>query len=117
MSPYLDWLYAVTQRGFYEVNDVRGIMIALVGVFVMTNIRRFPVILLGCLAADLFVRIMGPVIVNKSPLVLPPIVEASFWQGLLSLLLGYAVVVLALYLIKSLLLRLFNRGGGHAYGH
>jgi hypothetical protein len=116
-APYLDWIYALLRSGFYEVNDVRGILIAAIGAYVMTNYRRVPVIVLGCVAADLAVRILGPVVVNKSAIQLPAIVELGFWQSVLALILGYFVVVTVLYVVKTLLLRLFDGGGRHAHGH
>jgi hypothetical protein len=115
--PYLDWIYGLMRSGFYEINDVRGILIALVGAFMMTEFRRLPVIVLGCVAADLLVRVLGPVIVNKRALELPAIVEVGFWQSVLALVLGYLVVVAVLYVVKAFFLRLFDGGRGHAHGH
>jgi hypothetical protein len=116
-SPFVDWLYALVRSGFYEINDVRGILIAAVGAYMLTSYKRLPVIVLGCVAADLVVRILGPVVVNKRSLELPAIVEPGFWQSVLALILGYLVVVTALYVVKVFLLRLFDGGGRHAHGH
>lgn len=117
INPILDWLYQLARSGFYEVNDVRGILIAAVGVYVMHNYRRVGVIVLGCVVADLVVRVLGPVIVNKAAIRLPAIVETGFWQSILSLMFGYLILVTALYLVKLLFLRLFDGGGRHAHGH
>lgn len=116
-GPYLNWLYAMLRIGFYEVNDVRGILIAAIGAYVMASWRSFPMVLLGCATADMAVRFLGPVLVDKRPVELPAIVEIQFWQSLLALLLGYLVILTALYLVKLLLLRLFDGRGRHAHGH
>lgn len=117
IGPYFDWLYAMLRIGFYEVNDVRGILIAAIGAYVMTGFRKLPLIVLGCAAADLVVRVLGPVIVNKRPIELPAIVESHFWQSLVALLLGYLVIVTVLYVVKVFLLRLFDGGHRHAHDH
>lgn len=117
IGPYVDWLYALMRSGFYEVNDVRGILIAAIGAYVLTSARRLPLVVLGCVAADLVVRVLGPVIVNKRAIELPAIVELGFWHSVLALILGYLVVVTVLYIVKVFLLRLFDGGRGHAHGH
>jgi hypothetical protein len=116
-GPYWDWFYSMLRIGFYEVNNVRGLMIAAVGAYVMANWRKLPLIVLGCGAADLVVRVLGPVVVNNRPVELPAIVEPYFWQSLFALLLGYLVIVTALYLVKLLLLRLFDGRQSHAHEH
>lgn len=113
IGPYVDWIYALARSGFYEINDVRGILIAATGAYLMTGLRRLPVIVMWCIVADLLIRVLGPVIVNKRSLELPAIVELGFWQSLLALALGYLLVVTVLYVVKTVLLRLFDGGGGH----
>jgi hypothetical protein len=115
--PYWNAFYDMIRAGFYEVNDVRGILIAAVGAYVMHEYRRIPFIVLGCVIADMVVRVLGPVIVNKSAIRLPPLVETGFWWQVLAIAFGYFVIVSALYLVKQLFQRLFGGGGAHAHGH
>jgi hypothetical protein len=118
LNPILNDIYQLIRTGFYEVNDVRGILIAAVGAYVLTSYLRVPVIVLGCLVADVAVRVLGPVIVNKESIRLPPLVETTFWTQMLALALGYLIIVSALYLVKRLFQRLTDGGhGAHAHGH
>lgn len=101
VNEILGWLRA----GFYEVNHVQGLIIALVAALLLPDIRRIPVFVLGAtivhIAADIFI----PVIADNAALRLPPIVEVAFWEQVLVLLLGYFIVISVLAVIKRLVLK------------
>jgi hypothetical protein len=116
VTPIWNEIYSIFRTGFYEVNDVRGLIIGLIGAYVLTNYSRVLFVVLGCVVAHVAVDVLGPVIVNKAAFHLPPLVELNYWRGLLSLAAGYLIVVTVFYAVK----RLFQgmTSGGHAtYGH
>ncbi|HAH11772.1 MAG TPA: hypothetical protein DCL54_04615 [Alphaproteobacteria bacterium] len=115
IQQYLDQLWALIQSGFYQVNDVRGIVIGAVGAYVMANYRRVLFVALGCTIAHVIVEVIGPVVVNRAQFKLPPLVEPEYWMRLVAITLGYVVIVSAFYLVKMLFNRLTGGGGGHGH--
>lgn len=110
--PFLNEIYEIIRAGFYKVNDIRGILIAAAGAYLLHAYPRVWVIVIGCVLAHAIVDVLGPVIVNRAAFRLPPLVEVAYWRELLSLAAGYFILVSVFYLVKRLFARLTG-GGGH----
>jgi hypothetical protein len=104
----LDAVTEYFRSGFYNVNGVKGLLIALLAAYYLTEWRRIFVVALGGVAAHVVLDVMIPVIVVSAPFALPPIVEVSYWQTLLKLYAGYLIVISVFFLVKRLL-----QGGRH----
>lgn len=104
---FIDAVFDYLRAGFYEVNHVQGLIIALVAVLLLPSIKRIPVFVLGATVVHLVVDVLAPVMAGNrnAQLRLPPIVEVSFWEQVLVLLLGYFIVISVLAVIKRLVLK------------
>jgi hypothetical protein len=104
----LDAVLEYFRSGFYSVNGVKGLLIAILGAYYLHEWRRVFVIALGAVALHVVLDVLIPIIVRSGPFALPPIVEPSYWQMLLKLYAGYLIVISVFFLVKRLL-----RGGRH----
>ena len=104
----LDAVMEYFRSGFYSVNGVKGLLIAILAAYYLHEWRRIFIVALGAVAAHVVLDVMIPVIVASAPFALPPIVEPSYWQMLLKLYAGYLIVISVFFLVKRLL-----QGGRH----
>ena len=93
------------QAGFDQINEVQGVIIALIAALIMPDWRRLPVFTLGAAVVHVLVDLLLPVITGGAALLFPDILELSFWRYVLALLAGYLVALSALMLVRKLLLR------------
>ncbi len=105
---YLSDIWDFFRTGFYQINALLGILIALYATYQMGRWQQIWVIALGATIAHIIATILIPVIDHDAALALPPLVELSFWRDTLALYLGYIVVVSVLFFLKIKVLR----GGG-----
>jgi len=97
---------AYGQDGFNSVNNkVLGLIIAVAAAFMMTSWGRILVFSLGAVIVHIVVEALLPVVQGAGSFQLPPLMESSFWQGALTLLIGYFIVITVFYILKSLFLR------------
>lgn len=94
-----------TRTGFDEVNAVQGLLIAAVATLLMPSWKRLIVFTIGAVIAHVLVDTLLPVLQNDADLLLPPVLEGSFWRYVFILFVGYLVVITILGVIKKLLLR------------
>ena len=113
----LDAVTEYFRSGFYSVNGLKGlliarrdplalrglVLIALAAAYYLSEWRRVFVVALGAVAAHVLLDVLIPVILTSAPFVLPPLVEVSYWQGLLRLYAGFLIVISVFFLIKRLL--------------
>jgi hypothetical protein len=95
------------RSGFYSVNGLKGLLIAILAAYYLIEWRRIFIVALGAVAAHVVLDVLIPVIVWSGPFALPPIVEPSYWQMLLKLYAGYLIVISVFFLVKRLM-----QGGG-----
>ncbi|NWG45457.1 MAG: hypothetical protein HXY25_02780 [Alphaproteobacteria bacterium] len=91
---------ALLQAGFHQVNAVQGLVIALVAAILLKSFARLPAITIGATVVHILADMLIPVIAYGSALKLPPLVEGVFWRYVLTLLIGYFVIILFLFVIK-----------------
>ena len=106
---FFQQLWALAQEGFSGVNQVMGILIALVAVLTMHNWRDLARTAAGAAVMHVIIGAILPLL-NGNAFELPNVVSVTFWMTLLALFLGYAIVIALFFLVKSLFT-------GHGRGH
>ncbi len=111
IGAFLAGLFNLAQGGFDGVNQVTGLLIAIIAALLMPAWSRLWATALGAALVHEAVRVIRPVL-DGGAFVLPDLLSLTFWMGLLALFLGYAIVIAVFFLIKSLV-----TGGGRRARH
>lgn len=112
MQAYLDQAVQVLREGFTQINDPKGLLIALAAtVFIRTWGQWIPAALISTI---LYVAIehFAPMLAGRSEFVLPPLLEAGFWTRTGILLVGFLLVIAVFFFVKRILMNAFGGGGG-----
>lgn len=104
----LNIVLGIVQAGFYRVNGVQGLLVAVAFAYLMPRWGRLLVTALGAVVAMVILEVMVPVLARSAAFHLPPLVEVEYWKYLGSLYAGFLIVISVFFLVKTLLLR-----GGH----
>jgi hypothetical protein len=113
IGAFLSGLLGLAQGGFDGVNQVMGLLIAIIAAFLMPAWSRLWATALGAAFVHILIGVLRPVLDGGS-LVLPPLLTLSFWMTVLALFLGYAIVIAVFFFVKSL----FTGGHGRrAHAH
>lgn len=101
----IDQAVQYLRDGFANINQPKGLLIALVATIFMGSWRQWiPLALVGVIV-HVAIDAIIPVLADGAQFALPPIMEESFWTYALVLFLGYLIVIAVFFLIKSLLFR------------
>jgi hypothetical protein len=101
------------QTGFYKVNAIQGLLIAIVAAYLLPAWKQLFVYALGAVLAHVIFDVMIPVLGRNAAFKLPPLVDIEYWRYLLALYIGFLIIIPVFYLIKTLVLRGGHGGGGH----
>ena len=104
---FLGGVFGLAQGGFDGVNQVMGLLIAIIAALLMPAWSRLWATALGAALVHVAIGVIRPVL-DGAAFVLPDLLSLPFWMSLLALFLGYAIVIAVFFLIKSLV-----TGGGH----
>ncbi|MFP4520303.1 MAG: hypothetical protein ACLFQ5_12710 [Oceanicaulis sp.] len=96
---------AFFQAGFDQINEVQGVIIALVAALILPDWRKLPAFTLGAAIVHVLVDTLMPVVSGGAPLLFPDILSGSFWRYAAALLAGYLVAIAALMLVRKLLVK------------
>lgn len=109
---FVDLALQYLRDGFANINNPRGLLIALVAVIFMGSWRQWVPLALVAVIIHIVLEQLAPVLSGGGGQVtLPPdLMQETFWTRAGVLFLGYLVVTGVFFLIKSLLFR----GGAHA---
>ena len=99
------------QTGFYKVNALQGLLIAIVAAYMLPKWSRLFVIALGATLMHVVFDVMLPVLARNAAFRLPPLVDVEYWRYVLALYIGFLIIIPVFYLVKLLVLR--GGGGGH----
>lgn len=102
--------FDLAQGGFDGVNQIVGLLIAIVAALIMPSWRRLFPTALGATLVHVLVGVIRPVL-DGGAFALPPLLSLAFWMTVLALFIGYAIVIAVFFLIRSLFL------GGHSHAH
>ena len=100
---------AYMETGFYRINAVQGLLIAMVAAYLMPTWGRVFVMALGAMIAHLVLDVMLPVLANNAAFRLPPLMDSEYWRYALALYVGYLLVITVFFVIKRMMV-----GGHHA---
>lgn len=102
---FVDQAVGYLRDGFANINQPKGLLIALVLTIFMGAWRQWvPLALVGVLV-HIAIDLLIPVVSDGATFALPPLMEEGFWAQAGVLFLGYLVVIGVFFLIKSLLFR------------
>ena len=107
IGAFLTGVFGLAQGGFDGVNQVMGLLIAIIAALLMPVWSRLWASALGAALVHVAIGVIRPVLDGGS-FVLPDLLTLGFWMGVLALFLGYAIVIAVFFFIKSLIV-----GGGH----
>lgn len=109
IGAFLTGLFGLAQGGFDGVNQVVGLLIAVIAALIMPAWNRIWAMAFGAAIVDRIIATLRPVL-DGGELTLPPLLTLTFWMTVLGLFLGYAIVIAVFFFIKSLFT-------GSAHGH
>lgn len=104
ITPYLQGAYEFLYTGYGQVNEIQGLVIALVAVVVMKEWKRIWFVAFGALMVHLIVDTLRPVLDGKD-LKLPNLVAAEFWISAAGLYLGFLIVTAVFFFVKKHVLK------------
>lgn len=109
---YVDQAVAWLRDGFANINNPKGLLIALAAVLFMGSWKQLIPIGLVATIIHIIIERLAPVLAGDGGQVtLPPdLMQESFWTRALVLFLGYMIIIGVFFLIKSM----FFRGGAKA---
>ena len=108
---FFQQLWELAQAGFTGVNQVLGLIIALVGALLMHGWRDLWRSAAGAAVIHVIIGAILPML-DGGAFTLPNVVSITFWMTLLALFLGFSIVIALFFLVKSLFM-----GRGRAASH
>jgi hypothetical protein len=93
------------QTGFHRINALQGLLIAIGAAYFLHKWTSVFVMAVGAVLVHVILDVMIPVLGNAAAFRLPPLVEAEYWRYLLTLYVGYLLVITVFYVIKRVLLQ------------
>ncbi len=101
---FFEGVLELARGGFDTVNQIMGLVIALIAAILMKGWNRLVAIAAGATLVHLLIQTLMPLI-NGGSLSLPDVLSLTFWQTFVALLLGYLVVIAIFFAIKRYVLR------------
>jgi len=113
----LNGIFALASGGFDSVNQVTGLVIALIAALMMGGWSGLASTAFGAVIVDRLIMMLRPALDGGS-IALPDIMTLSFWMTVLALFLGYAIVIAVFFFIKTILTgSAFRRHHRHGHAH
>ena len=108
---YVDQAVAYLREGFANINNPKGLLIALAAVLFMGGWKQWLPLSLLAVVIHIAIERLAPVLSGgNGEVTLPPLMEEAFWTQVLVLFLGYLIIIGVFYFLKSLL---FRRSAAH----
>ena len=101
IDAFLGGVFGLAQGGFDGVNQVTGLLIAIIAALLMTAWSRLWATALGAALVHVAIGVLRPVL-DGGAFVLPNLLTLGFWMSVLALVLGYAIVIAVFVRVKSL---------------
>ena len=105
VQSWIDWIWQYFQTGFHDVNQILGLLIAIVAAYFLSKYSRIFVIALGALVFYIIAEVMIPVVANHAEFKLPNMVEEGYWQRMIAIYAGFILIITVFYVAKRFLLR------------
>ena len=114
IGAFLTTLFSLAQGGFDTINQVTGLIIAVIAAFMMPAWSRLWATSLGAAFVFILIGLLRPLL-DGGAFVMPELLTLGFWMQVLALFLGFAVIIAVMFFIKSLFV---GRGHGrHRHAH
>jgi hypothetical protein len=102
----VDQAVSYLREGFANINNPKGLLIALAAVIFMGSWKQWLPIALVATIIHIAIERLAPVLAGgNGEVTLPPLMEEGFWTQVLVLFLGYLIITGVFFLIKSMLFR------------
>jgi hypothetical protein len=101
------------QTGFYKVNAVQGLLIAIGAAYLLPAWSRLFVVALGATLVHVVFDVMIPVLGRNAAFRLPPLVDVEYWRYLLSIYIGFLIIISVFFIVKRMFFRAGAGGGSH----
>jgi hypothetical protein len=114
-TSYTSMIIQYLSEGFGNVNNPRGLIIALIATFFITRWRQVAPISILAVLVDFAARQMQPVATDGSdePVVgtfsLPPLTDPALWREAGGLFFGYLIAIALFFSIKFLMMASANK--------
>ncbi|WP_135210259.1 hypothetical protein [Vitreimonas flagellata] len=108
----VDQAVAYLREGFANINNPKGLLIALAATLFLGSWKQWFPISLVAVIVHIAIEQLAPVLAgNGGAVVLPDITSETFWTRVLVLLLGYLIIIGVFFFVKRMIFR--GGGGGH----
>ena len=101
IGAFLGGMFGLAQGGFDTINQVTGLLIAVIAALMMPAWSRLWATSLGAAFVFILVGLLRPML-DGGAFVMPALLTLGFWMTVLALFLGFAVVIAVMFFIKSL---------------
>jgi hypothetical protein len=108
VQAWLDYIWEFFRNGFHDVNQILGLLIAMVAAYFLSKYSRIFVIALGALVFYIVAEVMLPVVANHGEFKLPNMVDNGYWQRMIAIYAGFLLIITVFYVAKKFIFR-----GGH----
>ena len=112
IGAFLTGLFGLAQGGFDTINQVTGLVIAVIAALMMPAWSRLWATSVGAAVVFILIGLLRPML-DGGAFAMPALLTLGFWMQVLALFLGFAVVIAVMFFIKSL----FTGGGRRRHRH
>lgn len=112
LQPFIDNAISVLRDGFANINNPKGLLIALAATIFMQTWRQWVPVALVATVVHIAIEVLAPVLANRGGEIrLPALMDQAFWTNAGVLFVGYLIVIAIFFFLK----RLLFRGGAAAH--
>jgi hypothetical protein len=111
MQAFLDQALEVLRAGFTQINDPKGLLIALAATVFMRSWGQWIPAAIVSVVIYRAIEHFAPVLAGQRELALPPLVEQSYWTQTGILLVGFLLVIALMFFVKRILMAAAGGGG------
>ena len=104
MEAFWNDVNAYMQSGFAQINALQGLLIAIGAAYFLYSWSNVFVVAVAAVVVHVIVDVMLPVLANGAAFHLPPLVDGDYWRFLLTLYVGYVIVITVFYIVKRVVL-------------
>lgn len=102
IGAFLAGVFGLARGGFDSVNQIVGLLIAVIATLTMPAWRSLGGTALGAAFVHILIGVLRPLL-DGGAVALPDLLSLAFWMTVLALFLGYAIVIAVFFFIKTLL--------------
>ena len=117
MQAYLDQAVQILREGFAQINDPKGLIIALAATIFLRSWKQWIPAAIVAVLIHVAIEHFAPMLAGQTAIALPPLMEAPFWNRVGVLLVGYLVVIGIFFFVKRILMTAAGGAGGKAKAH